>query len=158
MYMEYLVLLPLIVMIVWDIKFRYVLLWHVLAFGTIQLVLCWQRYGWQLAGINALMNLISVLLITIFIHIYVYIRFQDFRTKVMGGGDVVFIILLTPYFSYRDFLLFLVSSFTITLIIWGVYSLKKKEAIATADVPLVSGMGICYSLLLIYHITCSSWI
>ena len=105
MYMEYLVLLPLIVMIVWDIKFRYVLLWHVLAFGTIQLVLCWQRYGWQLAGINALMNLISVLLIAIFIHIYVYIRFKDLRTKVMGGGDVVFIILLTPYFSYRDFLL-----------------------------------------------------
>lgn len=146
--MEFLLLFPLSLMIYQDFKFRNVLLWQLLLFGAVQIGICICKYGLIPAGYNAFINLIILLVVSVFVVVYAYFRYKN-KHQFIGGGDVVFILLLTPYFSSRHFLYFLTLSFLLTLVGWMVWGYFQKER--SNDIPLVSGVGICYAILLMYN-------
>ena len=53
-----------------------------------------------------------------------------------------------PFFTPRGFLVFMLVSFAATLLMWGIYILLRK---GNSNVPLISGIGVCLCVLLIYQ-------
>ncbi len=152
--MELLLLLPLGLLIYWDFRVRSVLLWHLLLFGLIQTGVCIYKYGVTLAGWNALINAAILLFMGVAVAVYFFFRYRK-KQNPIGMGDVIFILLLTPYFNHRPFLYFLILSFTLTLIGWVAWNFNRKEK--PKNIPLISGVGICYALLLIYNSIVPLW-
>lgn len=146
--MELLLLAPLLLMIYSDFRYRNILLWHILLFGVIQIAVCIYKYGIVFTGWNAAINTVILLIIGIVVGTYSAFRFKG-KKKPIGMGDILFILFLTPFFDYHTFLYFLITSFIVTLVGWAIwhYLLKKTSE----DIPLVSGVGICYTLLLIHQ-------
>ncbi len=147
--MELFLLFPLGLLVYWDFRARSVLLWHLLLFGLIQIGICIYKYGATLAGWNALINVCILLFMGVTVAVYFFLRYRKKQSPI-GMGDVIFILLLTPYFTYRPFLYFLIISFTFTLISWVIWNHSRVEK--SRNIPLISGVGICYALLLIYNV------
>lgn len=150
--MELLLLPPLLFMIYWDFRHRNILLWHILLFGVLQIGVCIYKYGVVSTGWNAAINIAILVIIGIVVGVYSAFRFKG-KKKPIGMGDILFILFLTPFFDHRTFLYFLIISFCLTLVGWGIwhYLLKKPSE----NIPLVSGVGICYASLLIYQFAVS---
>lgn len=146
--MELLLLPSLIFMIYGDFRYRKILLWHVLLFGAIQIGVCIYKYGIVNTGWNTVINTAILLIIGLVVGIYSALRFKG-KKRPIGMGDILFILFLTPYFEYRVFLNFLITSFSLTLIGWIIWRYFMKKP--SENIPLVSGVGICYSLLIIYQ-------
>nr|WP_320059417.1 hypothetical protein [uncultured Bacteroides sp.] len=147
--MELFILLPLLVLIIWDFRHRYVLLWHLLFFGGIQIGLSIYKFGLSFTGWNMLINTAILLLIGGVLKVYMHFRFK--KKEAIGWGDVIFIFLLSPYFTYRAFLYFLIISFSLTLITWFIYTYNRSKDVGNDKIPLISGVGLCYFVLLIYQ-------
>jgi hypothetical protein len=146
--MELLILFSLFPMIVWDFRCRRVLLWHLLLFGVLQLVLSTYRLGWAVVSQNLIINVLALSVIGIALWLYIRIRFG--RKTVIGMGDIIFIFLLSPYFSCREFMYFLIISSLLTLIVWMICRYIHIEE-KNNEIPLISAFGICYFILLIYQ-------
>jgi len=145
--MELLILLPLGLMIISDFRCRRVLLWHLLLFGALQIMLSLYRLGVVVACQYILTNILVLFVIGCVLGLYVRFRFG--KKKVMGPGDVLFIFLLSPHFGYRHFLYFLIISSGLTLITWLIY--RYASCRESNEIPLISGLGICYFIVLIYQ-------
>jgi len=145
--MELLLVFPLGLMIISDFQCRRVLLWQLILFGILQIILSFNRLGAVTTLHNILINLFVLLFISLALGIYIRFRFK--KKNVMGIGDIFFILLLSPNFGYHFFIYFLIISSTITLFVWMAYSRisGKKDN----EIPLISGIGICYSAVLIYQ-------
>ena len=147
-----LLLIPLILMIISDYRFRNVRLWHLLLFGTMQLSICFYEKGFEITGQNILINILIFLIISGFIALYAWFRFRT-KKELIGWGDILFILCLTPAFSYRQFLFFMIISLSVILAVWLLWLYFKQRV---DKIPLVSGLGVCYSVLLIYN-TITQW-
>lgn len=148
MTMEWILLFPLAPMIYQDFKYRNVTLWQLLLFGIMQMTVCFYKYGAIQTGINTLTNVAVMGIISAAVIVYAYFRFQR-KQQFIGSGDILFILLLAPYFLCPYFLHFLIISFLLALVGWwiGVYMKGKK----TFQIPLVSYLGICYSVVVVYN-------
>jgi len=145
--MEILLLIPLFLMIISDYRFRNIRLWHLLVFGAMQLSVCLYEVGFRATGQNILANVLIFLIVSGFIALYARFRFRN-RKELIGWGDIIFILCLTPAFSYRHFLGFMIISLSAILVVWLLWSYFRQRV---DKIPLVSGLGTCYSLLLIYN-------
>lgn len=97
--MEWMLLFPLILMIFQDFKCRRVSLLPMILFGVLQISFCFWKYGAIQTGYNILANLIVLFVIGTLVTIYACFRFN--RSKpFIGIGDIIFILLLTPYFLF----------------------------------------------------------
>ena len=144
--MKLVLLIPLSLMVISDFRSREVSLWHLLLFGWMQIAFAIAGYGLAEAGKNILRNTLICLAVCLFC--FVWFRFRGKRVKEMTGlGDLIFIWFLTPVFTYCEFPVFITGSFTVILTAWTIKYLAGK---ATRDIPLVSGIGICYAFFLIY--------
>ena len=144
--MKLLLLIPLSLMVISDFRSREVCLWHLLLFGSIQITVAIAGYGMAEAGKNMLCNTLICLMIYLFC--IAWFRFRGKRVKEMTGlGDLLFIWFLTPVFTYSEFPVFITVSFIVTLTAWVIGYLAGK---VTRDVPLISGMGLCYVSFLTY--------
>lgn len=150
--MELLLLAPLLFMIYWDFRHRNILLWHILLFGMIQIAVCIYKYGIVTTEWNVVINISILLIIGIVVGIYSAFRFKE-KNRPIGMGDILFLFFLTPFFDYRTFLYFLIISFSLTLVGWAIWHYLFKKT--SDNIPLVSGVGICYAVLLIYQFTVS---
>ncbi len=146
--MEWILLFPLAPMICQDFKYRNVALWQLLLFGVMQIVVCYFKYGAVRTGYNVMVNLSIVAIIGTAVAVYAYFRFKQKR-QLIGGGDIIFILLLAPYFGNSYFLYFLIASFLLALIGWGIEARLRKER--THNIPLVSYLGICYAIVVGYN-------
>lgn len=146
--MEWVLLFPLILMIFQDFKCRQVSLLSMLLFGVLQIGFCFWKYGAIQTGYNILANLIVLFVIGAFVTIYAYFCFNQSK-QLIGIGDIIFILLLTPYFLFPYLLHFLIISFIMALLSWGIgVYLQKKKAFT---IPLISYLGICYTIVIIYN-------
>lgn len=144
--MKLVLLIPLSLMVISDFRSREVSLWHLLLFGCMQIVFAIAGYGLAETGKNILCNTLICLAACLFC--FVWFRFRGKRVKEMTGpGDLIFIWFLTPVFTYCEFPVFIMVSFTVTLTAWAIVYLTAK---ATRGIPLISGMGICYAFFLAY--------
>lgn len=146
--MEWILLFPLIPMICQDFKCRSVALWQLLLFGIMQISVCLFKYGVIQTGFNTLANLIILVIIGVSVMIYAHFRFKRKET-IIGCGDIIFMLLLTPYFLYPHILHFLIVSLLIALICWWVGNYIRKKRMS--NIPLVSYLGICFAIVVVYN-------
>lgn len=146
--MEWILVFPLIPMIYQDFKSRNVALWQLVLFGIMQIIVCFFKYGAVQTGYIALINLIILASISIVMLVYAYFRFK-LKQQLVGSGDIIFILLLTPYFLFPYLLYFLIASFLVSLLSWWFEGYLRK--IRKYDIPLVSYLGICYTIVVIYN-------
>lgn len=152
--MELLIVCPLLLLIIQDLRYRYVYLWSLALFGIIQFVACYYIYGLFILSYNILFNMILLCFIGLILCFYLLFRFKG-RLKGIGSGDLLFIPLLTPYFDVRSFLVFLIISFSFTLVGWLIYCCCFKKSEELNKIPLVSGVGSGYLLVLFFNFTAS---
>lgn len=146
--MEGVLLLTLAPLVYQDFKYRRVWLWLLLLFGIMQIAISSYKYGWVQTGYHVLLNVTIIFVISMTVLLYAYFRFR-LRKPLIGGGDIVFILLLTPYFPYPFFVVFMLASLLCALVGWSVTVCLYKDASAT--IPLVSYLGICYAFVIIYN-------
>ncbi|MDR0894162.1 MAG: hypothetical protein LBN06_02495 [Prevotellaceae bacterium] len=148
--MEAIVLLfPLAGMVYEDFKRRSIPVWLLLLFGALQVGVSVWREGIRMVGVHLLSNLLMMCIIGTTVALYCYLRFRGKR-RVIGWGDILFIAFLTPCLELRTFLLFLIVSLTFTLVGWMLFLLTDKRE--QREIPLVSGIGICYGAFILYEI------
>lgn len=140
------ILIPLLLMIVSDYKTRKVVLWQLILFGLIVTGVSLTEYGLRNVCMNLTVNMLLSLFIGLCVYIYFLLRYQSVQS-VIGKGDILFILFLTPFFSPRSFLVFMLISFVATLCIWGIVLFIRRK---NDPIPLISGLGVCLCALLIY--------
>lgn len=144
--MKLFILIPLLLMIVSDYKIRKVVLWQLILFGLIVAGVSLAENGLRNACMNLTVNMLLSLFIGLCVYIYFLLRYKSVQS-VIGKGDILFILFLTPFFSSRSFLIFMLISFVATLGMWGIVHLIRRK---NDPIPLISGLGVCLCALLIY--------
>jgi hypothetical protein len=100
--------------------------------------------GWMTALLNAACNIIFLALLFGFLYVYVGIvrknRYGSF-SRAIGTGDILFLPALAPLCDVVQFAGFLICSFALTLLGWGVLRLLGR---APKTIPLVSTVGMCF--------------
>lgn len=146
--MQLMILIPVVLMILSDYKSRTVILWQLLLFGVIVLLVSLAKNGLQLTSMNIAINMILSILAGLGVYLYFLVKYKSAQS-IIGKGDILFILFLTPFFTPRLFLLFMLVSFVATLTMWGIHALVRKHN--ANDIPLITGLGLCLSILLIYQ-------
>lgn len=144
--MKLLVLIPLVLMIISDYKTRTVTLGQLVVFGISILGLSLVDNGLMVTWMNLCINILVILCIGCIVFAYFLVKYKTYRA-IIGKGDILFILFLTPLFEIRVLIVFLSASFVITLLAW-VLSTPKRER---DNIPLITGVGACLSALLIYQ-------
>lgn len=145
--MQLVILIPLLLMILSDYRSRTVVLWQLLLFGITVLVMSLAENRLIVTGMNIAINIFLSLLIGLFVYLYFLLKYKSVQS-IIGKGDIMFILFLTPFFSPRVFLIFMLISFIATLIMWGIHTLVSKH---NNDIPLISGVGLCFTVFLIHQ-------
>lgn len=138
---------PLAAMVISDLRSRRIGILHLIIFGITLLTASILEFGWCQVLMNALFNLLAVLLLWLFL--YGYSRMRKMRlTDMIGGGDLAFALAVMPYMELRDYVLYLVSSCVLTLAVWCLLGIKGKRS---KYIPLVTGMGTCLGAVILYR-------
>lgn len=146
--MQLIMLIPLVMMIFSDYRSRTVISWQLMLFGIIVLIISLLENGVRMTYTNMTINMLLSLFIGLCVYMYFLMKYKTVQSLI-GEGDILFILFLTPFFTPRAFLVFMVISFVVTLLMWIIASSARKSMSNT--VPLISGVGICLSVLLIYQ-------
>ena len=96
---------------------------------------------------NLVSNLVVCLMLWSSLHLYLKLTGRHLSDAI-GAGDMVFIAAMTPYFTMQDFLVFLVEAAILSLAVWGIPYMTKR---GQDSIPLVSGLGICLSITILYR-------
>ncbi len=150
--MELVAFVPLAWMIRSDYRERVVRLYPLLFFGIFTVAgSCW-IYGWRecllqvVGGVCVLGFLMAGVLLYFSVR---YGRKMNSFKEYMGLGDVLFLLCLTPSFGVREFTLFLLAAFVLTLLWWGFRSREKE---IDRGIPLVATVGLCYVCYILYRL------
>lgn len=126
-----------------DFRYRMVHLWWyiILAIGLAGLVLMQGNYGeWLLTTV---INLLFVLILLLILTIYFSVKERklvNLFDRHLGWGDVLFFLVITPYFSLIQYILFTVASLIIALLLTPIiFRLQGKNR----HVPLAGIQAIC---------------
>ncbi|ULB34935.1 MULTISPECIES: hypothetical protein [Proteiniphilum] len=145
--MQLIILIPLTLMILSDYRSRTVILWHLLLFGITVLIISWLENGLWETCTNLVTNIFLSLFIGLCVYGYFLWKYKSVQS-VIGKGDILFILFLTPFFTPRSFLVFMLVSFVVTLLMWIIIaSIRRNDS----NIPLVSGVGVCLCILLLYQ-------
>lgn len=140
-------ILPLAAMVISDLRSRRIGIVHLIIFGITLLVTSLWEFGWCQVLVNLSFNLLTVLLLWLFL--YGYSRLRKMKlSEMIGDGDLWFALAVTSYLELREYVVFLIISCTLTLAVWwlsGLWGLKER------DIPLVTGMGMCLGAVILYR-------
>lgn len=145
--MKLVILIPLVMMIISDYRSRTVVLWQLLLFGMVVIIISLVENGLRVTGMNLAVNIFLCLLTGLGVYLYFLLKYKSVNS-IIGKGDILFILFLTPFFTPRLFLVFMLVSFVATLLMWGIHTLIGRN---NANIPLISGIGSCLCVLLIYQ-------
>ena len=134
-------------MVISDLRSRRIGIVHLIFFGITLLVTSLWEFGWRQVLVNLSFNLLTVLLLWLFL--YGYSRLRKMKlSEMIGDGDLWFAMAVTPYLELREYVVFLIVSCTMTLAVcWlsGLWGRKER------DIPLVAGMGTCLGAVILYR-------
>lgn len=138
---------PLAAMVISDLRSRRIGIVHLIIFGIALLTTSLLEFGWYQVLVNISFNLLTVLLLWLFL--YLYSRMRKMRlADMIGGGDLAFVLTVVPYLELREYVLFLISSCILTLAVWWMSGITGERS---RDVPLVTGMGACLGAVILYR-------
>ena len=134
-------------MVISDLRSRRIGIVHLIIFGITLLTASLLEFGWCQVLVNLSFNLLTVLLLWLFL--YGYSRLRKMKlSEMIGDGDLWFAMGVTPYLELREYVVFLIISCTMTLAAWWLSGLcSRKER----DIPLVTGMGTCLGAVILYR-------
>lgn len=147
--MVILLILILVAMITSDFRYRQVYVWQLALFAIVQTAFCFLTIGKAAVIQNTLVNGMALLFISLCVGLYLFIRFRKKAHEAIGWGDILFVFILIPYFPVTTFLYFMIVSLLLTLGSWAIYYFIAGHK--SRDIPLISTLGICYCLYLIYN-------
>ena len=134
-------------MVISDLRSRRIGIVHLIIFGITLLVASLIEFGWLQVMINLSFNLITILLLCLFLYGYSRMR-QKKLSDMIGEGDLGFALTVLPYLGLREYVLYLIISCVLTLAVWLLSGLFGKRA---KDIPLVTGLGICLGAVILYR-------
>lgn len=134
-------------MVISDQRSRRIGMAHLIIFGITLLTASLLEFGWCQVLVNISFNLLTVLLLWLFL--YGYSRLRKMKlSDMIGGGDLAFALTVVPYLEIREYILFLISSCVLTLSVWWMSGIKGKRS---KEIPLVTGMGTCLGAVILYR-------
>lgn len=138
---------PLAAMVISDLRSRRIGIVYLIIFGITLLTASFLELGWRQTLVNALFNLLTVLLLWLFL--YGYSRMRKMRlADMIGVGDLAFALAAMPYLELREYVLFLISACVLPLAVWWMSGIKGERS---RDIPLVTGMGVCLGAVILYR-------
>jgi|AGTN01.3.fsa_nt_gi Type IV leader peptidase family. len=143
--MKLVILIPLVMMILSDYRTRTVVLWQLLLFGATIMIISLAENGLKSTCMNLTINMLFSVFTGLGVYLYFLLKYKSVQS-VIGKGDILFILFLTPFFAPREFLIFMLVSFVATLFMWIIAASIRRDN----NIPLISGVGICLCALLIY--------
>lgn len=131
-----------------DLRNRRVAVGQLLLFGGAVLAASLLESGWRAVAINTAFNLLTALLLCA--ALYGWSRLRGMKLpQMVGGGDLGFVLAVTPYFEPRGFVLYLILSSLLTLAVWSLSGRKDERP---RDIPLVTGLGCSFGGVVFYRI------
>jgi len=119
-------------------------------------------WAWQSAGFNIAFFIAQLLLVTIYFSVRNQ-KLTNITTRLLGLGDVLFILSIAFYLSIFNFLFFYIASLIAVLIFWLIWqsvSSEKNKHIPLAGLQalLFSAFLLCDWWLKLCSLTNDSWI
>lgn len=102
---------------------------------------------------NLVRNLLTCVLLWTALSFWARLRKRGL-SDMLGTGDLLFVLCMTPYFPPRHFLLFLIFSSLATILFWLLYTRLSRTT--ARDIPLVTAFAICLTLQIVIRIVYSS--
>lgn len=138
---------PLAAMVITDLRSRRVGILHLIIFGITLLVASILEIGWLQVLVNLSCNWLTIFIL--WLSLYGYSRLRNMTlSEMIGSGDLWFALAVTPYWKIREYVIFLMISCSMTLVAWWLSGLWGRRE---RDIPLVTGMGACLGVLILYR-------
>ena len=146
---------PLAALAFSDLRCRRIGILNLAVFGAVVIfVSVLESGGLHLPLSNLVRNLLTCVLLWAVLSLWARLR-KRALADMLGTGDLLFVLCLTPYFPPRHFLLFLIASSLATILVWLPYTRLTRTA-ATRDIPLVTALAACLTLQIILRIILES--
>lgn len=146
------VLFPLAIMIYTDLRKRYIRLDCLVLFGALQLGNSLWQSGWRYTMECTTVNLLFLFLWGGTAYLF-FVTKKGFTCKrwqdYIGAGDILFLLLLTPVWCLRAYVIFLLTGAVASLVCHRVYFSRHTGQQGT--LPLVGTLGLCYGLFVVNH-------
>lgn len=130
---------PLIVLIVSDIRHRSVSVWWLIVFALALWSAVAVTSGCLVALIKGTFNCCILFIIGVLLLLYSRARGKNLL-EMLGFGDVLFLLIVSPVFESKDFMLYLIISCVLCLLVWPVFCAKQPYL---KGVPFISVAGFC---------------
>lgn len=137
----FIALISVIMMIISDLRLRKVSLYALLTFGCSILIHSCFESGFRICINNVMGNILLLILMGLIGILWFYAIGSPHKLKkAMGCGDIIFFAATTPLFHLYEYIIFMIASFSISLLWWLImfFTIKKRTTI-----PLVATSGIC---------------
>ena len=133
-------LIPLSILTISDIRSRTVSSWWLLTFGILNLIFLGLLDGWKCVVIRIVGNLLLLLLIGSFIWVYSKVRHKRLP-ELLGLGDVLFLVVLLPAFGWAEYVKYIVASSLVGIFLWPLFRIVQP---LKRGIPMVSVLSLVY--------------
>lgn len=139
-WLSIILLIPLSILTISDIRSRTVSSWWLLIFGILNLLILGILDDWESVLSRIVGNLLLLLVIGAALWIYAKAR-RKLLPELLGLGDVIFLISLSPAFEWAEYLRLIVASSLIGILVWPFIREKQPNKMG---IPMVSVMAFVY--------------
>lgn len=133
-------LIPLSILTISDIRSRTVSSWWLLTFGILNLIFLGLLDGWKCVVNRIVGNLLLLLLIGSFIWVYSKVRHKRLP-ELFGLGDVLFLVVLLPAFGWVEYVKYIVASSLVGILLWPLFRIVQP---LKRGIPMVSVLSLVY--------------
>lgn len=143
-----LLLIPLVILVISDVRSRSVSSMWLLTFGILNLILMGITDGWKCVAVRITGNIMLLLVIGLTLLTYAKVRHKRLP-DMLGLGDVLFLVAASSAFRWAEYLKYIVLSSVVGILIWPLFRLVQP---LKTGVPMVSVMASVYIAALSYKL------
>ena len=147
-WLSLLLLIPLVILMISDVRSRSVSSWWLLTFGILNLIFMGITDGWKCVAIRTFGNLLLLLIVGLTLLAYAKVRHKRLP-EMLGLGDVLFLVVVSPAFGEAEYLKYIVASSLVGILLWPLFRLVQPLKIG---VPMVSVLALGYIVALGYKL------
>lgn len=135
-------LIPLSILTISDIRSRTVSSWWLMIFGILNLLFLGILDDWKRVLSRLVWNLLLLLVMGAALWIYAKTRHKQLP-ELLGLGDVIFLVELSPAFELAEYMKLIVASSFIGILVWPLIRIIQPNK---SGIPMVSVMAIVYTI------------
>lgn len=143
-----LILIPLVILTISDVRSRTVSSWWLLAFGILNLIFLGLLDGWECVMNRIVGNLLLLLLIGCAIWVYSKVRYKRLP-ELLGLGDVIFLVVLLPAFELSGYVKYIIASSLVGILLWPLFRFVQP---LKRGIPMVSVLSLVYLVAFSYKL------